>query len=150
MMHFVLGVKKCNRGWTPLHLAAYFGHAAVVRALLQVFAKNYNWKLLWLHLLSLLLLLQFGKLLIVFFSQLFCVLLYALGEYVIWNMHVFFKWRFCTHLLTGRSGCEHSKQLWGYAFAQSCLYRKRGSYSETCEIRTPLGQAKNIPISELS
>ncbi|XP_076437583.1 oxysterol-binding protein-related protein 1-like [Babylonia areolata] len=29
------GNKKSNRGWTPLHLAAYFGHGAVVRTLLE-------------------------------------------------------------------------------------------------------------------
>ncbi|KAL8596804.1 hypothetical protein ACOMHN_053900 [Nucella lapillus] len=29
------GHKKSNRGWTPLHLAAYFGHAAVARILLE-------------------------------------------------------------------------------------------------------------------
>ena len=34
--NFFEGKKKGNRGWTPLHLAAYFGHVAVVRSLLKV------------------------------------------------------------------------------------------------------------------
>ena len=30
------GVNKANLGWTPLHLAAYFGHTQVVNVLLEV------------------------------------------------------------------------------------------------------------------
>ena len=36
-MYFVsTGTHKSNRGWTPLHLAAYFGHKEVVKMLLEV------------------------------------------------------------------------------------------------------------------
>ena len=31
-----LGKSKSNQGWTPLHLAAYFGHKNVVQVLLEV------------------------------------------------------------------------------------------------------------------
>ena len=36
MLCYVSGTSKANRGWTPLHLAAYFGHPEVVKILLQV------------------------------------------------------------------------------------------------------------------
>ena len=31
-----VGRSKANQGWTPIHLAAYFGHKNVVKALLEV------------------------------------------------------------------------------------------------------------------
>ena len=34
---FFLGRSKSNLGWTPLHLACYFGHRQVVQDLLKVF-----------------------------------------------------------------------------------------------------------------
>ena len=37
-----LGRSKANQGWTPLHLAAYFGHISVVKALLEVSLQNVN------------------------------------------------------------------------------------------------------------
>ena len=33
---FFLGKHKSNLGWSPLHLAAYFGHKNVVEELLKV------------------------------------------------------------------------------------------------------------------
>ena len=33
---FSVGRSKANQGWTPLHLASYFGHKNVVKALLEV------------------------------------------------------------------------------------------------------------------
>lgn len=34
------GQNKSNLGWSPLHLAAYFGHEKVAEALLTVSAEN--------------------------------------------------------------------------------------------------------------
>ena len=36
-----LGKSKSNQGWTPLHLAAYFGHKNVVQVLLEVSHLDY-------------------------------------------------------------------------------------------------------------
>ena len=33
---FVLGNQKANNGWSPIHLASYFGHADVLKLLLNV------------------------------------------------------------------------------------------------------------------
>ena len=34
-----VGKSKANQGWTPLHLASYFGHCNVAKALLEVSGK---------------------------------------------------------------------------------------------------------------
>ena len=36
-----IGKSKSNQGWTPLHLAAYFGHKNVVQVLLEVSHLDY-------------------------------------------------------------------------------------------------------------
>ena len=42
-----VGKSKANQGWTPLHLASYFGHCNVAKALLEV---SSNPKLMLLYL----------------------------------------------------------------------------------------------------
>ena len=42
LFFLTLGRSKANQGWTPLHLAAYFGHSSVVKALLEVRLQKVN------------------------------------------------------------------------------------------------------------
>ena len=32
----IIGEQKSNHGWTPLHLACYFGHESIVELLIKV------------------------------------------------------------------------------------------------------------------